>query len=72
MPVLLYEVDYLDRGTDQFVIRYAKADNTPVAISIAKQGTNQWVTRSVQLSDTLFNNNLPGGAPPGAGFGAWN
>ena len=58
----------MDHGTDQFVIRYAKADNTPVAVPIAKQGTNQWVTRSVQFSDALFNNNLPGGTPPVAGF----
>ena len=43
--VYTVEVEYLDRGTDQFVIRYAKADNTPVAVPIAKQGTNQWVTQ---------------------------
>ena len=60
--VYTVEVEFLDRGTDRFVIRYANADNTPVEVPITKQGTNQWAVRSVQLNDARFNDNLPGGA----------
>ena len=60
--VYTVEVEYLDRGTDRFVIRYANANNTPVEVPITKQGTSQWVVRSVQLNDARFNDNLPSGA----------
>lgn len=60
--VYAVEVEYLDRGTDRFVVRYANASNAPVEVPIVKQGTGLWTTRSVQLSDALFNDNLPGGA----------
>ncbi len=60
--VYTVEVDYQDSGTDRFVIRYANANNAPVEVPITKRGTGEWVTRSVQLSDAFFNNNLPGGA----------
>ena len=56
------EVEYLDRGTDRFVLRYANANNTPVEVPITKQGTNQWVVWSTQLNDARFNDNLPSGA----------
>jgi hypothetical protein len=56
-------VDYLDRGTGQFAMRYdAVGNNQKTAFTVTKTNTNTWKTASVVVTDWAFGNSGPSGA----------
>jgi len=56
-------VDYLDRGTGQFAMRYdAVGNNQKTAFTVAKTNTNTWKTASVVVTDWAFGNRGPNGS----------
>ncbi len=56
-------VDYLDRGTDQFALRYDAVGNSQkTAFTVTKTNTNTWKTHSAVVTDWTFKNNGPRGA----------
>ena len=62
LPVRI-SVDYLDRGTGQFSLRYdASSNSAKTAFTVTKSGSNSWRTRSVVVSDWAFSNRGPDGA----------
>lgn len=61
-PVRL-SVDYLDRGTGQFAIRYdAVGNNQKTALTVTKTGSNTWKTASAIVTDWAFRNLGPNGS----------
>jgi subtilisin-like proprotein convertase family protein len=53
-------VDYLDRGTGQFAIRYdAVGNNQKTAFTVTKTGSNTWKTASAIVTDWVFRNQGP-------------
>ncbi len=53
-------VDYLDRGTGQFAIRYdAVGNNQKTALTVTKNGSNTWKTASAIVTDWAFRNQGP-------------
>ncbi|MFM2153364.1 MAG: hypothetical protein RL199_1799, partial [Pseudomonadota bacterium] len=62
LPVRI-SVDYLDRGTGQFSLRYdASSNSAKTAFTVTKAGSNSWKTRSVVVTDWTFANRGPDGA----------
>ncbi|MCX6081462.1 MAG: putative Ig domain-containing protein [Chloroflexi bacterium] len=56
-------VDYLDRGTGQFSLKYdAIGNNKKTAFTVTKTNTNIWKTHSIVLTDWVFGNHGPNGA----------
>jgi subtilisin-like proprotein convertase family protein len=56
-------VDYLDRGTGQFAIRYdAVGNNQKTAFTVTKTGSNTWKTASAIVTDWAFGNQGPNGS----------
>ena len=56
-------VDYLDRGTGQFAMRYDAAGNSQkTAFTVTKTNTNTWQTASVVVTDWAFGNQGPNGS----------
>jgi subtilisin-like proprotein convertase family protein len=56
-------VDYLDRGTGQFAIRYdAVGNNQKTAFTVTKTGSNTWKTASAIVTDWVFRNQGPNGS----------
>ena len=56
-------VDYLDRGTGQFAIRYdAVGNNQKTAFTVTKTNSNTWKTASVVVTDWAFGNQGPNGS----------
>jgi len=56
-------VDYLDRGTGQFAIRYdAVGNNQKTALTVTKTGSNTWKTASAIVTDWAFRNQGPNGS----------
>ena len=55
-------VDYLDRGTGQFAMRYDAVGNSQkTAFTVTKANTNTWKTASVVVTDWAFGNRGPNG-----------
>jgi hypothetical protein len=56
-------VDYLDRGTGQFAMRYDAVGNSQkTAFMVTKTNTNTWQTASVVVTDWAFGNQGPNGS----------
>ena len=56
-------VDYLDRGTGQFALKYDAVGNSQkTALTVTKTNTNTWKTASVVVTDWAFRNSSPNGA----------
>jgi uncharacterized repeat protein (TIGR01451 family) len=56
-------VDYLDRGTGQFAMRYDAVGNSQkTAFTVTKTNTNTWKTAAVVVTDWAFGNQGPNGA----------
>jgi subtilisin-like proprotein convertase family protein len=56
-------VDYLDRGTGQFAIRYdAVGNNQKTAFTVTKTDSNTWKTDSAIVTDWAFRNQGPNGS----------
>jgi uncharacterized repeat protein (TIGR01451 family) len=56
-------VDYLDRGTGQFAMRYDAVGNSQkTAFTVTKTNTNTWQTAAVVVTDWAFGNQGPNGA----------
>ena len=56
-------VDYLDRGTGQFAIRYdAVGNKQKTAFTVTKTGSNTWKTDSAIVTDWAFRNQGPSGS----------
>jgi subtilisin-like proprotein convertase family protein len=56
-------VDYLDRGTGQFAMRYdAVGNNQKTAFTVTKTGSNTWKTASAIVTDWVFRNQGPNGS----------
>ena len=56
-------VDYLDRGTGQFALKYdAAGNNQKTAVTVAKTNTNTWKTASAIVTDWAFRNQGPSGS----------
>ncbi len=56
-------VDYLDRGTGQFELRYDAVGNSQkMAFVVTKTNSNTWKSSSVVVTDWLFGNRGPNGA----------
>lgn len=56
-------VDYLDRGTGQFALKYDAVGNSQkTAFTVVKTNTNTWKTASVVVTDWAFRNSSPNGA----------
>ena len=56
-------VDYLDRGTGQFALRYdAVGNNQKTAFTVTKTNSNTWKTASVVVTDWAFGNQGPNGS----------
>jgi subtilisin-like proprotein convertase family protein len=60
-PVRL-SVDYLDRGTGQFKMRYEAVGGMKNAFTVTKTNSNTWKTASVTVTDWAFGNSGPNGA----------
>ena len=60
-PVRL-SVDYLDRGTGQFRMRYQAVGSIKTAFTVTKTNSNTWKTASVTVTDWAFGNSGPNGA----------
>jgi subtilisin-like proprotein convertase family protein len=60
-PVRL-SVDYLDRGTGQFRMRYEAVGGMKNAFTVTKTNSNTWKTASVTVTDWVFGNSGPNGA----------
>jgi subtilisin-like proprotein convertase family protein len=61
-PVRL-SVDYLDRGTGQFALRYdAVGNNQKTALTVTKTSSNTWKTASAIVTDWAFRNQGPNGS----------
>ncbi len=55
-------VDYLDRGTGQFELRYDAVGNSQkTAFTVTKTNSNTWKSSSVVVTDWLFGNRGPNG-----------
>ena len=55
-------VDYLDRGTGQFALKYDAVGNSQkTALTVTKTNTNTWKTASVVVTDWAFRNSSPNG-----------
>jgi subtilisin-like proprotein convertase family protein len=53
-------VDYLDRGTGQFALKYDAVGNSQkTAFAVTKTNTNTWKTASVVVTDWAFRNSSP-------------
>jgi len=56
-------VDYLDRGTGQFALRYdAVGNNQKTALTVTKTSSNTWKTASAIVTDWAFRNQGPNGS----------
>lgn len=56
-------VDYLDRGTGQFALRYdAVGNNQKTAFTVTKTSSNTWKTASAIVTDWAFRNQGPNGS----------
>jgi len=56
-------VDYLDRGTGQFALRYdAVGNNQKTAFTVTKTNSNTWKTALVVVTDWAFGNQGPNGS----------
>ena len=56
-------VDYLDRGTGQFALRYDAVGNSQkTAFTVTKTNSNTWKTASVIVTDWAFRNQGPNGS----------
>jgi hypothetical protein len=56
-------VDYLDRGTGQFAMRYDAVGNSQkTAFMVTKTNTNTWKTAAVVVTDWAFGNRGPNGS----------
>jgi len=60
-PVRL-SVDYLDRGTGQFRMRYQAVGSIKTAFTVTKTNSNTWKTASATVTDWAFGNSGPNGA----------
>ena len=60
-PVRL-SVDYLDRGTGQFKMRYEAVGGIKTAFTVTKTNSNTWKTASATVTDWAFGNSGPNGA----------
>ena len=58
-----FTVNYLDRGTGQFSLRYdATGNSQKPALTVTKANSNTWKTASVVVTDWVCGNNGPNGA----------
>ena len=56
------QIEFQDKGSDSFALRYARADGSEATASVRKTGTGQWRSVTLRLEDAFLNNNLAGGA----------
>jgi YVTN family beta-propeller protein len=56
------EIEFLDSGSDTFLLRYARMDGTETSASVRKTGTSQWRSTTLRLNDAYLNDGLPSGA----------
>lgn len=56
------EIEFLDSGSDAFLLRYARMDGTEASASVGKTGTGQWRAVTLRLTDAYLNDSLPSGA----------
>ena len=56
------EVEFLNSGSDSFLLRYARMDGTEAGVSVRKTGTGQWRPVTLRLTDAYLNDGLASGA----------